>query len=69
MQQWLQLFIQILWTYNTNNCSSFLRGRESILIRVADQVQFEKILSMNADNVPSILNFECEIEYSTYLKR
>ena len=54
-----------LWTYNTNNCSSFLRGRESILIRVADQVQFEKILSMNADNVPSILNFECEIEYST----
>ena len=35
------------------------------LSRVADQVQFEKILSMNADNVPSILNFECEIEYST----
>ena len=52
-------------TYNTNNCVSFLRGHESILIRVADQAQFEKILSMNADKIPSTLNFECRIEYST----
>lgn len=54
-----------LWTYNTNNCASFLRGHESIIIRVADQSQYEKILSMNADNVSSNLNFECRIEYST----
>ncbi len=54
-----------LWTYNTNNCTSHLRGRESIFIRVADQTQFEKILSMNADKIPSTLNFECRIEYST----
>ena len=54
-----------LWTYNTNNCTSLLRGRESIFIRVADQTQFEKILSMNADKIPSTLNFECRIEYST----
>lgn len=54
-----------LWTYNTNNCTSLLRGRESIFIRVADQAQFEKILSMNADKIPSTLNFECRIEYST----
>lgn len=42
-----------------------MRGRESIFIRVADQAQFEKILSMNADKIPSTLNFECRIEYST----
>lgn len=54
-----------LWTYNTNNCTSLLRGRESIFIRVADQTQFEKILSMNADKIPSTLNFECRVEYST----
>ena len=54
-----------LWTYNTNNCTSLLRGHESIIIRVADQSQYEKILSMNADNVSSNLNFECRIEYST----
>ena len=54
-----------LWTYNTKNCASFLRGHESIIIRVTDQSQYEKILSMNADNVSSNLNFECRIEYST----
>lgn len=54
-----------LWTYNTSNSASFLRGRESIYIRVADQIQFEKILSMNADKIPSTLDFECRIEYST----
>lgn len=54
-----------VWTYNTSNGASFLRGHESILIRVADQAQFEKILSMNADKIPSTLNFECRIEYST----
>lgn len=42
-----------------------MRGRESIFIRVPDQTQFEKILSMNADKIPSTLNFECRIEYST----
>lgn len=54
-----------LWTYSTKNCASFLRGHESIIIRVTDQSQYEKILSMNADNVSSNLNFECQIEYST----
>ena len=54
-----------LWTYSTKNCASFLRGHESIIIRVTDQSQYEKILSMNADNVSSNLNFECRIEYST----
>lgn len=54
-----------IWTYNTSNCASFLRGCESIIIRIADQIQFEKILSMNDDKIPSTLNFECKIEYST----
>lgn len=58
-----------VWTYKTNNGAGFLRGHESILIRVADQIQFEKILAMNADKIPSTLNFECRIEYSTLARQ
>lgn len=54
-----------MWTYNTSNSATFLRGRESIIIRIADQTQFEKILSMNDDKISSTLKFECRIEYST----
>jgi len=54
-----------LWTYNTENSASFLRGHESIIIRISDQTQYEQILSMNADRIPSTLNFECRVEYST----
>lgn len=54
-----------LWTYSTDNGASFLRGYESIIIRIADQTQYEQILSMNADKIPSTLNFECRVEYST----
>lgn len=51
--------------YSTENCASLLRGRESIVIRVADQAQFETLVSMNSNQTPSLLNFECRIEYST----
>lgn len=54
-----------LWTYSTSNSASFLRGHESIFIRIADQTQFEEILSMNSGKIPNTLNFECRIEYST----
>ena len=54
-----------LWTYNTSNSASFLRGRESIIIRIADQTQYEQLIAMNADKIPSALNFECRVEYST----
>lgn len=54
-----------LWTYSTDNSASFLRGHESIIIRIADQTQYEQILLMNADKIPSTLNFECRVEYST----
>lgn len=54
-----------LWTYSTSNSASFLRGRESIIIRIADQTQYEQIIAMNADKIPSTLNFECRVEYST----
>ena len=52
-------------TYSTVNCASLLRGRESIVIRVANQAQFETLVSMNNTQTPSRLNFECRIEYST----
>ena len=54
-----------VWTYSTSNCASFLRGHESIIIRVADQTQYEQIVAMNTDKIPSTLNFECRLEYST----
>ncbi len=44
-------------------------GHESIFIRVAYQTQFEKILFINADKIPSTINFECRIEYSTLADR
>mgnify|MGYP000891064750 CR=1 FL=1 len=52
-------------TYTTQNCANFLRGKESIIIRLADQNQYELILSMNKDKVPNILSFECLVEYLT----
>lgn len=52
-------------TYETTNAINLLRGKESIIIRLADQNQYEKILDMNKEKVPSILEFCCKIEYST----
>lgn len=52
-------------TYTTKNCASFLRGHESIVLRLANQQQYEMILFMNKKNLPSLLNFECIIEYLT----
>lgn len=51
--------------YTTKNCSSFLRGHESIVLRLANQQQYEMILSMNEKALPSLLKFECVIEYLT----
>lgn len=52
-------------SYTTKNCASFLRGHESIVLRLANQQQYEKILAMNEKNVPSLLTFECTFEYLT----
>lgn len=52
-------------SYTTKNCASFLRGHESIVLRLANQQQYEKILAMNEKNVPSLLTFECAFEYLT----
>ena len=52
-------------TYTTKNCSSFLRGHESMVLRLANQKQYEMILSMNEKNLPSLLTFECMMEYLT----
>lgn len=51
--------------YKTYNAIKLLREKESIIIRLADQNQYEKILDMNKEKVPSILEFYCKIDYST----
>jgi len=51
--------------YKTNNAASFLRGNESIIVRLANQGQYKKILELNKEKVPSSLDFYCKIEYST----
>lgn len=56
-------------TYTTKNAASFLRGHESIVLRLANQKQYEMILSMNEKQIPSLLKFECIIEYSTLAKQ
>jgi len=58
-----------VWTYETNNGARFLRGHENIIIRVMDQTQREKIISMNTDKISSSLSFRCQIEYSTEAKQ
>lgn len=52
-------------TYETHNAISLLRRNESIIVRLADQTQYMKILEMNKEKIPSILDFDCKIEYST----
>lgn len=51
--------------YETSNSASLIRGKESIVIRLTDQGQFDEILEMNKKQIPSLLDFLCEIEYST----
>ena len=52
-------------TYETDNCISLLRGKESVIVRLTDQNQYMKILEMNKEKVSSLLDFYCKIEYST----
>lgn len=53
------------YTYNTYNATKLLRGKESIIIRVTNQIQYTKILEMNQNRIPSLLDFSCKVEYST----
>lgn len=55
----------ILEEYNTVNNLNLLRKRESIVIRIASQEQFEHLCSMNVNKTPNTLNFECLMEYTT----
>lgn len=55
--------------YETHNAISLLRRKESIIVRLADQNQYMKILEMNKEKTPSILDFDCKIEYSTMAKQ
>lgn len=51
--------------YETYNAISLLRGQESVIVRLMDQNQYIKILEMNKEKKPSLLDFYCKIEYST----
>lgn len=53
------------YTYETSNGANLIRGKESIIIRLTDQTQFTEILEMNKKQIPSLLDFLCEIEYTT----
>ena len=53
------------YTYETNNGANLIRGKESIIIRLVNQTQFTEILEMNKNQIPNLLDFLCEIEYTT----
>ena len=51
--------------YKTENIVKLLRSKESIDIRLANQEQFESIVWMNQNKIPSEFKFIGTIEYST----
>ena len=51
--------------YSTSNKSALLRSHEKIIMRLADQRQFESILAMNKEKIPHDLSFDCKVVYST----
>lgn len=55
--------------YKTENFACFLRNKEDIVIRILNQIQFEKIIQMNQDKTPNELDFICTVEYSTLAKQ
>lgn len=57
------------YIYETHNAISLLRRKESIIVRLADQIQYLQILEMNKEKIPSTFDFECKIEYSTMAKQ
>ena len=52
-------------SYNTYNGISFLRGNESLILRLIDKKQFDFIISLRKEKIPVALRFESKIEYST----
>lgn len=52
-------------TYETHNTIRLLREKESIIVRLVDQTQYEKILEMKEKGISNVLEFCCKIEYST----
>lgn len=50
--------------YETDNAISLLRGQESVIVRLMNQNQYIKILEMNKEKTPNLLDFYCKIEYS-----
>ena len=53
------------YSYSTCNVSNLIRSKESMIIRLTNQTQYNKILEMSNNNISSLLDFICEIEYTT----
>lgn len=51
--------------YNTKNAIKILRSKECFDIRLANQEQYECIVHMNSNSIPSEFKFDSIIEYST----
>ena len=51
--------------YDTKNALNILRAKECIDIRMANQEQYERVVYMNNNKIPSEFEFESIIEYST----
>lgn len=51
--------------YSTTNYTGLLRSGETIIIRLANQEQFDTIIDLNKKVIGSDLKFTCTIEYET----
>ena len=51
--------------YSTTNYTGLLRSGETIIIRLANQEQFDTIIDLNKKGIGSDLKFICTIEYET----
>lgn len=51
--------------YSTTNYTGLLRSGETIIIRLANQEQFDTIIDLNKKGIGSDLKFTCTIEYET----
>ena len=51
--------------YSTTNYTGLLRSGETIIIRLANQEQFDTIIDLNEKGIGSDLKFICTIEYET----
>ena len=55
--------------YVTDNQTGLLRSKESIIIRMLNQDQFDCIIKLNKEKEGSLFSFACIIEYETFAEQ